>query len=268
MADSTRVSFQAVKPEVVEQRLRSLKRNLRERRSTLEALFREAGCADSRLTEQRVPHSAEPSVLCTLPGETERTIVVGAHIDFIDRGSGAVDDWSGAALLPSLYQSLQGTPRRHRFVFAGFTGEEAGLLGSREYVQRLTREERAGISAMVNLECLGAGPPSIWMSRADKQLAAAYVRVARGLGQAPAGVNVDNVGDDDSHPFLAAKIPVITFHSVTSENLAILHSPRDTLAAIDSAQYYAAYRLAATYLAYVDAALDPSTTLSPDRQER
>jgi hypothetical protein len=51
-----------------------------------------------------------------------------------------------------------------------------------------------------------------------------YGRVASALGVPPTGVNVDNVGDDDSHPFLDARIPVITIHSVTQETFPILHS--------------------------------------------
>lgn len=65
------------------------------------------GC---EVTEQRVPHSKAPNLICTLAGETASTIVVGGHFDFVARGWGAVDDWSGAVMLPSLYESLN--PRR------------------------------------------------------------------------------------------------------------------------------------------------------------
>ena len=233
-----------------------LKRDLRERRETLEELFREVGCAE--LTAQKVPGTREPNILCALPSPNDgaRTIVVGAHFDYADIGSGAVDDWSGAALLPSLYQSLAKHPRRHRFVFAGFAAEETGLNSSREYVKKLGKEERPNVAAMVNLECLGLGAPTIWASRADKRLNGHYVAVARSLGQQPSGVNVDNVGDDDSRPFKDAKIPVLSFHSITQQTLGILHSKDDTLQAIDASHYYDAYRLASTYLAYIDSVLD------------
>ena len=42
---------------------------------------------------------------------------------------GAVDDWSGAVMLPSVYQSLKSKARRDTFVFVAFAGEEGGLLG-------------------------------------------------------------------------------------------------------------------------------------------
>jgi Iap family predicted aminopeptidase len=243
------VRLESVKPEVIQERLEAVQRDNHARRKTIEALFTNAGC-DS-LTVQPVSRSKEPNVVCTLGGG-ESTIVVGAHFDAGHAGMGAVDDWSGAALLPSLYQSLARHPRRHRFVFVAFAAEEEGLIGSRGYVKKLDKKGRAAIDAMVNLECLGVAAPSIWASRADKRLASAYIDVAKYLGQEPAGSNVEAVGDDDSHPFLEAKIPVITFHSLTNQTWKILHSPRDTLQAIDPKQYYDAYRLVSLYLAYID----------------
>lgn len=255
-AQSARVDIDVINPDLVQQRLELVKRDLRARRETLEGLFRDVGCAE--LTNQKVPGSKEPNVLCALPAQNggARTIVVGAHFDYADIGNGAVDDWSGAVLLPSLYQSLAKHPRRHRFVFAGFAAEETGLNGSREYVKKLGKEGRPNVAAMVNLECLGLAAPTIWASRADKQLDKFYVAVAQSLRLTPTGVNIDNVGDDDSHPFKDAKIPVISFHSVTQATLRILHSKDDDLEAIDPKHYYDAYRLASLYLAYIDSVLD------------
>jgi hypothetical protein len=241
---------------VIQQRLECAARKPAERKIVLETLFAEAGCAGDRLTNQSVPRSKEPNVICTLPGEGQGTIVVGGHFDLVDRGMGVVDDWSGAALLPSLYQSLQSRPRRHRLLFIGFAAEERGLYGSTEYVHRLSAEEKSTVRAMVNLECLGLTPAKVWTHRADKQLLDAYLNVTAALHMEAVGSNVEKVGDDDSHPFLNAKIPVITIHSITQETLGILHSARDNLKAIDPADYYDAYRLAATYLAYLDGKLE------------
>lgn len=251
--DSTSVQVQILKPSVIQQRLESVQRKTADRRTTLEAFFRDAGCAD--VMEQRVSGSKEPNVICTADGQTQDVILVGGHFDADSHGSGAVDDWSGVSLLPSLYQSLHIKSRRHRFIFVGFSAEEQGLLGSINYVKRLSKVDRALVRAMVNLECLGLTPPKVWTHRADKGLLDAYVRVANALNVPLAGVNVDAVGDDDSHPFMAAKIPVITVHSVTQETLSILHSNRDQMQAINLDDYYMAYRLIATYLGYLDSKL-------------
>ena len=166
-----------------------------------------------------------------------------------------MDDWSGVSLLPSLFQSLKDGHRRHTYIFIGFAAEETGLLGSKTYVQSLSAEGRSAIRAMVNLECLGLALPKVWASRADPTLLKAYAQVAGSLNLPREGVNVDGAGDDDSHPFLDAHIPVITIHSVTEQTIGILHSPRDTLKAIHPSEYYQAYRLAAAYLTYLDSAL-------------
>jgi Zn-dependent M28 family amino/carboxypeptidase len=108
--------------------------------------------------------SRSPNVICTLPGESGAVILTGAHFDFSGRGKGVVDNWSGAALLPSLYQSLADRPRRHTFVFVGYTGEEAGLLGSQSYVKQLTPEQRSKIAAAVNLDCLGLSSTKLWLT--------------------------------------------------------------------------------------------------------
>ena len=70
------------------------------------------------------------------------------------------------------------------------------------------------------------------------------------------GVNVEQIGDDDTHPFLRANIPVISIHSVTKDNIRIPHSIRDNERAIHFDDYYGAYKLVAFYPEYLDLKLD------------
>jgi Zn-dependent M28 family amino/carboxypeptidase len=222
------------------------------RQSTIARLFADAGCI---VTEQKVFRKTA-NVICTLPGESPATIAVGGHFDYVRLGRGIVDDWSGTALLPSLFAALSGTPRKHTYVFIAFSDEETGLEGSSLYVKRLTEDQRRNIHAFVNLECLGLGEPNVWTSRADKNLLLRLNQLANAMRLQINGVSVDKVGDDDSHPFIRQKIPVITIHSITQHTLEILHSPADGLAAIQTDLYYKTYRLAALYLAYLDLKLE------------
>jgi hypothetical protein len=259
MAQSTdrpKIVLAQLGPTTIQERLNAVPRKLADRVATLKGFFHDAGCDDDRFFEQPVRHSKAPNLVCTLVGETDNEIVVGGHLDSIEVGMGAVDDWSGAVLLPSLYQSLKDQPRRHRFVFVGFAAEEQGLIGSNQFVSNLKREEARRIHAMINLECLGMAPPEVWVSRADKHLLDAYSVVASMLHVQPRGMNVDKIGDDDSHAFLNVGIPVLTIHSVTRENFPILHHASDKLDAIHPDEYYLAYRLTAAYLAYLDNVLE------------
>jgi Peptidase family M28 len=198
----------------------------------------------------------QPNLQCTLAGESDSVIIIGAHYDSDERGTGAVDNWSGAALLLSLFQSLAGQPRRHTFVSVGFSGEEAGLIGSESFAWSIPKQDRARYHAMINLDTLGLGDTKVWVSHSDPKLFASLVFVARKLQLPIADVNVEEVGSTDSESFRSRNIPVLTMHSVTQQTLPLLHSKNDTVDSIDLASYYRTYRLAAVYLAYLDGKLD------------
>ena len=69
-------------------------------------------------------------MICALPGTSDKVIIVGAHFDHVPKGDGVADHWSGASLLPSLYEAIKKEPRRHSYIFIGFTDEEKGEVGS------------------------------------------------------------------------------------------------------------------------------------------
>jgi Zn-dependent M28 family amino/carboxypeptidase len=252
-----RLEYQLVDPAVIESRLRRAVDKNPERERVLETLFEEAGCKGEQLAEQPVKGSRTPNVICTLKGADEATVIVGAHYDKVGIGHGVVDNWSGASLLPSFFQGLREKSHRLTFVFIGFTSEEDGLIGSRFYVDRLGKEQRQKIRAMVNVDSLGLSDTKVWLSQADEKLATAAFTVARSLTLPLAVVNVDKVGFSDAGSFRDKKIPSIDFHSVTQETLPILHSARDTFSAIRLPEYENSYALLAAYLAYLDATADP-----------
>lgn len=222
------------------------------RQDAVHALFEESGCQPA---DQRVGRNSA-NVICTSPGASEAAIIIGAHFDFVNRGQGIVDDWSGIALLPSLYEALRIAPRKHTFVFVAFTEEEIGLHGSSRYIQELNKAQRSRVRAFVNLESLGMGETNVWIHRATPMLVSKLMEVANAVHADVRGVDADAFGDDDSHPFLDARLPVITLHSVTQETLPVLHSARDSISAIRMEDYYATYKLVAYYLAYLDSQLD------------
>ncbi|MDP8981142.1 MAG: M28 family metallopeptidase [Acidobacteriota bacterium] len=241
----------------IEERLRAFEKKNELREAKLHALFEEAGCPAERLTEQPVKHAKAPNVMCAMPGASERTIIVGAHFDFVDTGSGVVDNWSGAALLPSLFESLKANPRRHNFLFISFTDEEKGLVGSAFYAGHLDKEELKRISAMVNIDSVGTGETKVEITRGNKALLDHLATVAQ-FFKLPLGVvNVHAVGRSDSDSFQDRKVPAIAVHSLTQETFPILHTRKDQMDAIKMNDYYLTYRLMAAYLAYLDEILDP-----------
>jgi hypothetical protein len=257
------LSFTPVTRPIVEERLKQYHGDNSTRESTLKGLFESAGCTGDRLAEQPVKRSKNPNVLCTLPASLEPSmepsvsvIVVGAHFDRVDAGQGVVDNWSSAALLPSLLQSLLMGHRRHTFLFIGFTDEEKGLVGSAFYVKQLSKEQKQSIHAMINMDTLGLSFTRVWSSHADPQLQKLLLTVAGSLHSPIGSVDVDRVGSTDSESFRNAGIPSLTIHSVTQETWSILHTNRDVIGQIHMDEYYETYRLIVAYLAYLDAKLD------------
>jgi Iap family predicted aminopeptidase len=250
-AGAQEIQFAAVPQDLIESRLKTFSTRNSERQQTIRRLFVEAGCPEEAISEVSVDHVKESDVVCRRPGETEAEIVVGAHFDMVDVGTGVVDNWSGASLLPSLYQGLAVTPRKHTFTFVSFAGEEKGLLGSKAYVKHIGKET-ARIKAMINMDTLGLADTEVWVSHADPKLVNLITGVADRLKLPVSAMNVDKVGSSDSESFREAHIPAMTIHSLTQATLRILHSPQDQMKEIHFDAYYRTYTLVLAFLAVLD----------------
>ncbi len=250
--------YDPVSREVVEARLEKYKGTDQQRESTLKQLFTEAGCDNQHLSEQPVKGSKLPNIVCLLPGSAGKVIIVGAHFDHVSEGDGVVDNWSGASLLPSLYQAVKIEPRKHTYIFIGFTDEEKGEVGSHFYARQMTKEQVAATEAMVNMDTLGLAPAEVWASHSDKNLTRRLVYIAKQLNTTVTGVDVDQIGGStDSVQFSDRKIPSITIHSLTQEtwNARILHTSKDKLSAVRLDDYYQTYKVLSAYLVFLDQVL-------------
>jgi hypothetical protein len=92
------------------------------------------------------------NVVATLQGTVnpELVYVVSSHYDSVAIGPGADDDTSGTAALLETARILSRHPQPATIVFASFTGEEAGLLGSREFVRRAVADKVRIVGALNN----------------------------------------------------------------------------------------------------------------------
>jgi len=217
-------------------------------------LFQQAGCGSEFLEVALYGGTPYPNVICTLPGRSSYTIVVGANVDKPLDGKGVIDNWTGAAMLPHLYRSLAAAPREHSFLFIGFGHVLKDEQGSRGYLRRLGAEKRDRIRAMVSLKGLGLGPTSVWSTQADRNLRQDLFAVAKALGLQLDAVRFFKNVNTDSEAFLFWGIPSITVTSFDKSNARLLEEPvRDRdISQIDLAAYYDTARLLAHYLAYLD----------------
>jgi hypothetical protein len=92
------------------------------------------------------------NILATLRGteNPELIYVVSSHFDSQPLSPGADDNTSGTAALLEAARVLAKHPMPATIVFASFTGEESGLLGSREYVRQAVANKLQLVGALNN----------------------------------------------------------------------------------------------------------------------
>ena len=91
-------------------------------------------------------------------GRKGRTLVVGAHLDSVVEGPGINDNGSGTStnLEIALQMAKKKIEPRNRVRFAFWGAEESGLLGSEDYVAKLSDAEKDKIAANLNFDMLGS----------------------------------------------------------------------------------------------------------------
>lgn len=252
--DPVRVRVGNIDARALEATLGTVPRPIPERIERIVELFRQAGCGTEFLEVSLPGKTPYPNVICTLPGRSRKTIVVGAHVDRPADGNGVVDDWTGASLLPHLYRALAIERREHSFMFVGFGHATLKEQGSHGFLRRLDDERRENIRAMVDLKGLGLGPTAVWVSQADRDLRQDLYAVAKALGLPLQSVRFYTNVTADSKAFRFWGIPAITIHSFDKENARMLeqsYRDRDP-SQVDMGAYFDSARLIAVYLGYLD----------------
>ena len=92
-----------------------------------------------------------------IEGESEEVIIFGAHHDTVYNGQGAVDNTAGAATVQEIARQFglilesEGKPE-HTIWFCTWGGEEEGLWGSREWVQKHKANLNENLRIYINLD--------------------------------------------------------------------------------------------------------------------
>jgi hypothetical protein len=224
----------------------------------------------ARIDIQRIKKSGR-NVLGRLPaadGPTDQAIVIGAHIDHLGKGAsssslarddeagrihyGADDNASGVAALLEIAEYLADKRRRgslalrRDLLFAAWSGEELGLLGSDHFVKSLNNGDDAtnvgaasnhgaarrgrsiypSIAAYLNMDMVGrldshlilqgVGSSSVWRGEIERRNAPV------GL---PLTLQEESYLPTDASSFYMQGIPILSaFTGAHSE----YHTPRDT----------------------------------------
>ena len=197
--------------------------------------------------------SATRNIVMVLPGEDEKLrneyLIIGAHFDHLGMGGpgsssravdtigvhhGADDNASGVSEVVELAEKFALTRGSHRrtIIFAAFSGEEMGLLGSKYFTENpgidLTK-----VNAMINLDMVGR-------LKGASSLQVGGVGTADDLKELVTGLADTSLlkltfseagyGPSDHSSFYGKNIPVLFFS--TGAHLDY-HTPRDTWDKID-----------------------------------
>lgn len=250
-AETKKIIFLRLGLNIVQERVGLVPEQDEDRAQRLSQLFTNAGCPMNQQQIQKTD-SDLPNVICTIRGTGPDSIVIGAHYDH-HGGSGAVDNWSGAAMLPILAESIGSVAMKHTLIFVAFGGKYHGASGSRVFMKELSPERKNHIAAMINLDSIGLTTPKFWPDDSlvePLQLAALNSHIPQ-----PKPREVDHLGLADTDVFRKAKIACITIHSLGHEGsdvLYVIDSHEDTAKALDMRAYYETYEMLSVYLAYLD----------------
>ena len=215
------------------------------------------------------------NVIADIPGRDrpDEWVVVGAHLDSWDFGTGAQDNATGVAMVVEAARAiaaLEEPPRRSiRFVLWG--GEEQGQLGSTAFV-RTHASELDRVVAYLNSDA-GTGKLIGWTSPGRDEVVRG-VRALTGnvldeLGAGTFDQSLRYAFQSDGAPFILAGIPILDLNADDTKYEDIHHKAADTIERVDARQLAAgAAALAATARAIADAPARVAPRLDPRAVER
>ncbi len=192
------------------------------------------------------------NVAAFLPGETDDYIVIGAHYDHLGYGRqfsmapsevpkihpGADDNASGTAAVLELARYLARQPKMKRgILFATFSGEEIGLLGSSYLASNMPLPVEKCM-AMINIDMVGRMKDGKFFV-AGTGTGSNFKNIVEGITRSEASLKPDfseslNIGGSDHTSFISKKIPALFFFTGLH---ADYHKPSDTWDKIEPGSY-------------------------------
>jgi carboxypeptidase Q len=158
-------------------------------------------------------------------------IIIGAHLDSWDYGTGAQDNGSGTAMVLEAARALAelSEPPRRSVRFALWGGEEQGLIGSAAYV-RAHSSELEKCRAALNTDN-GAGHPRGWKIQGRSDVKSAMTQISRTLltGLSGEGLSEETTFDTDHGYFMLEGIPSFDLWVDMSRYGEVHHKSSDTI---------------------------------------
>lgn len=133
-----------------------------------DAVYSENPVLSIKIDSKLIKGYTSRNVFGYLPAKkkTKNTLIFSAHYDHLGRMGfntyfpGGNDNASGTAMLISMAKYFKEHPSDYNILFIAFAGEEAGLVGSKYFVEH-PKVKLKKINFMVNLDIMGSGEEGI-----------------------------------------------------------------------------------------------------------
>ena len=159
----------------------------------------------------------------------EEIVIVGAHLDSWDLGAGATDNATGSSVTLEAARALKasGLQPKRTIRFALFTGEEQGLVGSREYI-KAHKDELDKIQGVV-IHDTGTGRVKSFTMEGRYDLREALDKIAEPLKEVGLDeLSMRRTSGSDHVPFRDAGVPAFFGIQDPAEYRKTHHSQSDT----------------------------------------
>lgn len=192
-----------------------------------------------RNSSRDLPQTRSANVIGELPGTDPdpEIVLLGAHLDSWDPGTGAQDDGAGVAIVVGAVKAVMdaGLKLRRTLRVVLFANEEFGLSGATKYAQLETDHLKKHVLAME--ADAGAGPVyNVASLLPENRLAlkSDILKIVRLLG-VEAGDNKAN-GGADLGPLRRAGVPILNLGLDATYYFDVHHTANDTIAQVDPAK--------------------------------
>lgn len=163
-------------------------------------------------------------------------IIIGAHLDSWDYGTGAQDNGTGSVMVLDVARAIaaMGKAPRRSIRFALWGGEEQGLLGSYAYTQSHMNEIPKCV-AVLNTDN-GAGHPKGWKVESRKDVQDAMKPISEALLKDISGgaLSLETTYDTDHGPFMLQGVPALDLWVDMSHYGEVHHKSSDTYDKVDA----------------------------------
>ncbi len=157
-------------------------------------------------------------------------VLLGAHLDSWDLGTGAVDDGAGVAIVMAAGKLIRDLPQRPRRTIRVvlFGSEECGLFGGKAYAA--AHKSELARHVVVAEPDAGQGPVYGFQTGVANPDEPSLKRIRAAL--APLGVAADDNkshGSSDVEPMAELGVPAVTLRLDANDYFDLHHTPDDTL---------------------------------------